>query len=181
MPQRLPSVLSSTDLPLPELLAARLDGELFRVDDAFAPVDEIEQPLHRARALHATLPERLIAEQRSAAWVWGATEAPPSRHELCVVAGTRTRAVGVSWMHVREVVVDPTELVLLGGMQVTTPLRTAIDLARFSVDFAEPEALIVAWLLRHNGLTVEDCYDDLDRRRNLPGKRQAVTRLSRLP
>jgi hypothetical protein len=178
MPQRLPTVLSSTDLPLPELHAARLDGELFRVDDAFAPVDEIERPLHRAQALRATLPDRLIAEQRSAAWVWGALDAPPAQHELCVLAGTRTRAAGVSWMHVREVVLDPGDLALVGGMQVTTALRTAVDLARFSTAFGEAEGLIVRWLMRHHGFDVDDCRAELDRRRNLPNKRQAITRLS---
>ncbi|MEP6480534.1 MAG: type IV toxin-antitoxin system AbiEi family antitoxin [Rhodoglobus sp.] len=178
MSQRLPHVLSGHDLPLAELLAARLDGELFRVDECFAPVDEIEQPTHRAGALSAILPERLIAEQRSAAWVWGALDTPPARHELCVVAGTRTRSPGVSWMRLREVVIEPGELTTIGGLQLTTPLRTVVDLARFSANFGEAEELIVQRLLHAHGLTRQQCLDDLERRRNLPNKRQALARLT---
>ncbi|MCU1578643.1 MAG: hypothetical protein JWP19_847 [Rhodoglobus sp.] len=180
MPQRLPPVLSVHDLPVAELAAARLDGELFRIDDCFAPVDEIEQPAHRARALRAALPERLIAEQHSAAWVWGALEAPPLHHELCVATGARASSPGVGWMHVREVVIDPSEIATLDGMQVTTPLRTSIDLARFSATFGESEELVIAWLMRHHGFGVADCVDDMQRRRNLPNKRRAAARLARL-
>ncbi|CAN5360054.1 hypothetical protein BH11ACT4_BH11ACT4_03830 [soil metagenome] len=181
MPQRLPPVLSPHDLPLAELTAARLDGELFRIDDAFAPVDEIDQPSLRAGALRAVVPERLIAEQRSAAWIWGALDAPPIRHELCVTAGARTRSPGVSWMHVREVVIEPAELATIAGLQLTTPLRTVVDLARFSTEFGEAEALVCTWLMRRHGFGIADCLDDMDRRRNLPNKRQAADRLRRLP
>lgn len=180
MPQRLPSVLSANDLPFAELLAARLDGELFRIDDCFAPVDEIEQPAHRARALRAGLPERLIAEQRSAAWIWGALDAPPRIHELCAAIGARTRSPSVSWIRLREVVIEPNEITTIDGMQLTTPLRTVVDLARFSVRFDEGEELLVAWLMRHYGFTVADCVADMNRRRNLPNKRQAIARLGRL-
>lgn len=180
MPHRLPPVLSVHDLPLAELAAARLDGELFRVDGCFAPVDEIEQPVHRAGALRAMLPEQLIAEQRSAAWVWGALSAPPVHHELCVTAGIRMRSPGIGWMRVREVVIGPAEIATVAGLPVTTPLRTAVDLARFSVEFGETEELMVAWLMRHFAFEPADCVDDMNRRRNLPGKLQAIRRLSRL-
>jgi hypothetical protein len=180
MSHRLPSVLSAHDLPVAELAAARLDGELFRIDDCFAPVDEIEQPSHRARALRAALPDRLIAEQRSAAWIWGALDAPPVHHELCVAAGVRTRTPGITWMRVREVVIEPAEIVTVGDLQVTTPLRTVVDLARFSMTFGEAEELISTWLMRHHGFGVADCVDDMDRRRNLPNKRQAISRLRAL-
>jgi len=180
MPPRLPPVLSFHDLPVAELAAARLDGELFRIDDCFAPVDEIEQPQHRAGALRAVLPERLIAEQRSAAWIWGALDAPPTHHELCVTAGARTRSPGIGWMRVREVVIEPAEIATVAGLQLTTPLRTAVDLARFSADFGEAEELMVAWLMLHCSFGVIDCVDDMQRRRNLPNKRQAIARLKNL-
>lgn len=177
MTQRLPPILSSSDLPFAELLAARLDGEVFRVDDCFAPVDEIEQPMHRARALRAGLPDRFIAEQRSAAWIWGALEHPPLRHQLCAAVGARVRPPGPGWLMSREVVIEPSEVVILGGMRLTTPLRTAIDLARFSRRFGPAEEQIVHRLMRLGGFTIGDCYDDMNRRRNLPNRRQAVQRL----
>jgi len=179
MPHRLPPVLSSNDLPLAELLAARLDGEVYAVDDCFSPVDEVEQPEHRARALRAGLSDRLIAEQRSAAWVWGALQHPPLPHQLCAAMGARVRPPGAGWVMSREVVVEPWEVVTLGGMQVTTPLRTAVDLARFSSNYGELEASMVRRLMIIGEFTVAHCLDDMDRRRNLPNKKQAILRLSR--
>lgn len=178
MPQRLPSVLSAFDLPLAELAAARLDGELFRIDDCFAPVDEIEQPAHRASALRAGLPDQHIAEQRSAAWVWGALDGPPTHHEFCIASGARGHTPGVGWMRVREVVIEAGEIATIAGLQLTTPLRTVVDIARFSVGFGEAEERICAWLMRHHGFGIVECVDDMNRRRNLPNKRLAVARLS---
>ncbi|MCU1440394.1 MAG: hypothetical protein JWP85_1391 [Rhodoglobus sp.] len=178
MPVRLPPVLSRHDLPIAELAAARLDGELFRIDDCFSPVDEIEQPRHRARALGARLRDRLIAEQRSAAWIWGALDSPPSHHELCAAIGARVRPPGASWMTVREVVISPDEIASIEGTLVTAPLRTAIDLARFSDTFGSREVQIVRRLMRSGGFGVTECLESMDRRRNLPNKRQATRRLS---
>ena len=179
MSQRLHHVLSHTDLPLPELFAARLDGELFRVDHCFAPIDEIEQPAHRAASLRAGNPDRVIAEQRSAAWIWGALDTPPAQHELCVATGARVRAPARGWVHMREVVIEASEIAVLDDMQVTTPLRTAVDLARFSVEFGEGEKSIVVSLMTQFGFGIIDCIDDMNRRRNLPNKRKAIARLAR--
>ena len=177
MPRRLPSVLSSADLPIAELTAARLDGELFGVDSCFAPIDEIEQTHHRAASLGAVVPDRLIAEQHSAAWVWGAVARPPAPHEFCVASGARVRVLGVRWLRVREVVIDDRELASLGGMLVTTPLRTAIDLARFSARFDDHERSAVLELARTGSFGLGECLDGMDRRRNLPNKRSAAARL----
>ncbi len=180
MSHRLPIVLSEHDLPLAELAAARLDGELFRVDDCFAPVDEIEQTSHRAAALNAIVPERLIAEQHTAAWLWGALDTPPAHHELCVAVGARTRSPTVNWMRVREVVIEPTEIAAVDGMLLTSPLRTTVDLARFSIEFGEAEELIVIRLMMQFGFGVAACVDDMHCRRNLPNKRRAIERLEKL-
>ena len=69
---RLPGVLFHSDLPEAELHAAKLDGELYPVDQCFSPIDTIEGRWNRARALLLTVPARLIAEQRTAAWIYGA-------------------------------------------------------------------------------------------------------------
>jgi hypothetical protein len=180
MPDRLPPVLSRFDLPIAELAAARLDGEVFSVDDCYAPVDEIEQPAHRARALGAILRDRLIAEQRSAAWIWGAIERPPLRHELCVAIGARVRPPGVPWMSVREVVIAAEEIATVADVLVTTPLRTAVDLARFSARFGDDEARAVGRLMLIGGFGAAECVESMNRRRNLPNKRQAADRLSRV-
>lgn len=176
---RLPSVLTTHDLPLPELRAALLDGELFALDAAFTPIDEIESPRHRAHAAHAGLPHRLIAEQHTAAWIWGAVP-PPSRHEFCVAIAARARVSGDGAHAVREVVIEPAEIVLLDGLQLTTPLRTVVDLARFSIEFGQREEDAAHTLMLHHHFDLADCLGEIERRRNLPRKRQAIERLEGL-
>jgi hypothetical protein len=175
---RLPSVLTSRDLPWAELQAARIDGDVVALGTAFAPLDEPIGAGHRARAVHADHVERVIAEQRSAAWIWGAMSTPPARAELCVAIGARVRSRHTA--PVREVVIEPGEIVLVDGLQVTSPLRTVLDLARFSDSFAAEEHEIVAALLHGGGLELDDCLAELRARRNLPNKRRALERLAAL-
>lgn len=176
---RLPSVLTTLDLPLPELHAARLDGDLFGLDTGFAPVDEIETAQHRALVVHAGLPARVIAEQRSAAWIWGAGPAP-ARHEVCVAIGARARIADPRSTVVREVVITAEEIVELDGLAVTSPLRTVLDLARFSTHFGDSERRTISALMADHAFDLADCRSELDRRRNLPLKRLAHERLDAL-
>lgn len=174
---RLPLVLSAHDLPVAELCAARLDGEVFALDACFCPVDELEASAHRGAALAAVLPDRVIAEQRSAAWIWGAIEQPPAQHELCASVESRVRPAAATHICVREVVIEQIDLSWIGGMRVTTPLRTAVDLARFSVHFDATERHIVRRLMELGDFGLTECLRDMDRRRNLPNKRRAASRL----
>jgi hypothetical protein len=180
MSLRLPLVLSERDLPLPELLAAGLDGEVFRVGGAFAPVDEIVNPAHRAHAILDLAPARYIAEQHSAAWVWGALGMPPLTHEFCVNIGARVTGSPARRHRVREVVIERREITVFGDVSVTTPLRTALDLARFSDRFGADEARATLELMRLADFSVDDCLAELNGRRNLPNKRQAIQRLTQL-
>ena len=172
---RLPSVLSAHDLPAPELYAARLDGDLFAIDACFSPVDEIEQPRHRAAALRAGLSDRLIAEQFSAAWVWGALDAAPAHHQFCVATGARVSHSPARWMTLREVVIEDSEIIDLDGALVTSPTRTVVDLARFGAEFdlRVIERLICA------GASLAHARAAVGGRRNLPNKHLALDRLSR--
>ncbi|MBK4346765.1 type IV toxin-antitoxin system AbiEi family antitoxin [Lacisediminihabitans changchengi] len=170
---RLASVLSPADLPSAELQAARLDGELYRVDECFSPIDQPTGLHHRALALAAITPRRLIAELHSAAWVWGALDQPPSRHRLCADITARTRPpIGPAIL--REVVVDATDVVTLGPLRITTPLRTAVDLARLD---PEPHREVITRLFAIGGFGLADCEALIQRRRNLPDKRRALRRL----
>ncbi len=180
MSLRLPLVLSERDLPLPELIAAGLDGEVFRVAGAFAPVDEIVNPAHRAHAILDEAPSRYIAEQHSAAWVWGAIAMPPRTHEFCVNIGARVTGSPARRHRVREVVIERREITAFGDARVTTPLRTALDLARFSDRFGADEARATLELMRLANFSLDDCLVELNARRNLPNKRQAIQRLTHL-
>ncbi|MET4780186.1 type IV toxin-antitoxin system AbiEi family antitoxin [Glaciihabitans sp. UYNi722] len=177
MPQRLPPVLSRFDLPEAELHAARLDGELYAVDDCFSPIDEIDRRATRAAALSALFPTRLIAEQRTAAWVLGVLARPPVKHQFCADVSARARPMGTARFSLREVVLDESDLLDYSGLRVTTPLRTVVDLARFSPAFGEQEVRMTNALMRLGRFGVGECVAMLDRRRNLPGKRQALARI----
>jgi hypothetical protein len=178
MTNRLSSVLSTADLPAAELDALRLDGEVFRVDECVSPLDEIPGPLLRAAALAAQLPPRLIAEQHSAAWVWGAQSSPPPRHEVCSDSSARARPATAAHLVVREVVLLHDDTVTIAGARVTTPIRTAIDLARFAAVWSDEERSIATALMAIGGFDAIDCARAMNDRRNLPGKKLAIARLA---
>ena len=174
---RLPAVLFHSDLPEAELHAAKLDGELYPVDRCFSPVDEIDGLWNRARALSLTVPPRLIAEQRTAAWIYGALSRPPRQHQFCADISARVRPPALVAVTVREVVIDASDLVDVAGLLVTTPLRTVVDLARASMNFEDDDLRAVSDLMRIGRFGVEECRAVLDRRRNLPHKRLALERI----
>jgi hypothetical protein len=178
MPPRLSSVLSGRDLPTPELGALVLDGEAYRLGDCFAAIDEASGPFLRAAVLTRELPPRLIAEQHTAAWVWGAVSHPPPRHEVCADTRARTRPAFDARLSVREVVILHDDITMLAGTAVTIPMRTAIDLARFVETWSDEDTRIVAELLRIAQCTVLDCARAMNRKRNLPNKRIALERLA---
>jgi hypothetical protein len=171
------SVLTERELPAAELAAARLDGELFLLDSCYCPVDQWETPELRAAVISARWPSRLIAEQRSAAWVLGALDLPPQRHELCAALGARSRPSETHEARIREVVIEPEELGRVGALCVTSPLRTILDLTRFRPEFGNDDREMVRRLLAIGGLSPEQCVAALDARRNLPNKKTAVGRI----
>jgi hypothetical protein len=172
---RLTPVLTTLDLPLAELCALRLDGQLARLDEGFIAIDQPVGLAQRAASLRVYCDDRLIVEQHSAAWVWGAIADPPPRHELCASLGARSRSVHPLRLIVREVVIGVDDWVQLGAVKITTPLRTASDLARFSSHYNHA---LVERLLTPSGLSVDDVATDLRRRRNLPRKNIALQRLT---
>jgi hypothetical protein len=177
-------VLSAREFPLGELCAMRLDGELFGVDDCFASLDEFESPALRAAAVAAGRHPRLIAEQWTAAWVWGAVPAPPPRHTFCVRLDARVARVTSTQMVVREVALEPAEESSIGQLRLTTPLRTATDLARWcqSGAGAPGHAAVVAAiaaLRRVGGLSLDHCLAELEKTPHLPHKKRAQELLRR--
>jgi hypothetical protein len=177
MTYRLPAVLSESDFDVAELSALVLTGEVYRVGECVSPADVVPAPQHRAAALRAVLPEKLIAEQRTAAWVWGALFVAPHRYDVCADAGRRSRVMDPTRFTLREVVITEDEMVDFDGMKVTTPMRTAIDIARFSADFGDGDADIIARLMLGFNFDARMCVGVMDGRRNLPNKRVATARL----
>jgi hypothetical protein len=178
MTPRLAAVLSTDDFAAAELTAMVLDGEAYRLDACVAPIDEIPEPVIRARSLATELLPRLIVEQHTAAWIWGALPSAPAIVEVCADSSARARPPLGTRLSVREVVIQHEDVAHLGGIAVTTPLRTAIDLARFVVDWRIDDETAVAGLMRLGGFNAIDCARIMNRRRNLPGKRLALVRLA---
>lgn len=175
---RISAVLSRNDLPPEELQVGVLDGELVRVGGAFCAVDTVIRAEHRAASITTEVPGYSITERFTAAWIYGAVDDQPSRLQLCVSAHANVRPTSSARCVFREVVLND-EINLIGGLPVTTPLRTALDLARIDLDFSAFTAHVVRRLAAvGRGFDFADCESAIAQRRNLPNKRLALLRLS---
>jgi hypothetical protein len=175
---RLPAVLTPTLFPEAELSALTLDGDAFRLGDAVVPTDVPVTAVVRAESIApAARRYGLVAERWTAAWVHGAAAAAPRPHQLCNDVGSngRTRMV----VGLREVVFQPDEVMLLGGLAVTAPLRTAVDLARLEPPSEALEPAIAA-LLDLAGATTAEAAARLAAAPPSPFKRRGVRRLKAL-
>jgi hypothetical protein len=174
---KLPSVLGTDDLPLAELCAARIDGELFAVDDAWTPVDEPDLPALRAAVVAARAPRILIVERLSAAWVHGALDAPPRLAQFCVPASERVALVDAPASVIREVRIDDVDIMRLGGVPCTTVIRTAFDLLRDpALDDARAVGVVAALL----GADLQDgarVRERLHAAARMPHRSRALARL----
>lgn len=142
---RIPTALGVDDLPLAELCAARLDGDLSDLHGAFVPLDEPDSPALRARALAIDVDRSLILERRSAAWVHGAVAAPPREPQLCrSITARGTAQPGPR--RIRELVISRDELVEFHGVRCTSHVRTAFDLLRDADETDDEVACIVGRL-----------------------------------
>lgn len=174
----LPPVLSPVDLDPVELQALRLDGAVYALGGAYCLLGELETPRHRARAALAGQSPRLVAELGTAAWIWGVGD-EPERPRFAVSPTARARVAPGSMGLVREVVHEADDLADLDGWRVTTPLRTALDLARAD-DFAETERdVVVRRLAEVGGFGLAHALASLDDRTGIPARRIAAARLRR--
>ncbi len=140
--------LTVNDLPLAELYSARLDGQVFQVADSWCVIDDIDGSDTRAMAASQLVPPRAIAEQLTAAWIYGVAP-EPRRHQFCVLIGARTTALWSPRAQVREIVRTPDDVCTISGVRVTTPLRTAVDLARYMPTSTPDLTALLARLLHH--------------------------------
>jgi very-short-patch-repair endonuclease len=85
--------------------------------------------LRRARAVAGLLLPGAVLSGRSAAVLWGVDLAEPGDPVECTIDATR-RAGSVRGVHVTRRRLPAEDVVRRGGLLVTTPLRTALDLAR---------------------------------------------------
>ncbi|MDQ0708631.1 hypothetical protein QFZ52_001283 [Arthrobacter woluwensis] len=118
----------------PELNALVLDGLVQPLSqECFVPGTAVVDARLRARALAESIPlearQRVVAGRLSAAWIHGHGR-EPARPVLYIAAGRRAGALRHGLRaELYDVRLGDHDVVSLGGLLVTTPLRTALDIA----------------------------------------------------
>ncbi len=163
-------------MPLPELCAARLDGEVVALDECFVAVDTAIGADARAIALRSIVGGRAIAETISALWIYGIVPSPPSVHTVCLDRADRSASPHCLRVTVGQSRFLPGDVCTIGGMGVTSPLRTIYDLAR-GRRFTAIESEGIRLLIARFALTEAACRARVDAVRNLPGRHAALRRL----
>ena len=119
---------------LPELQSLAADGVLTRLhNNGFTLPDVPHSAQLRARAVAGSVPpqvrQRVVAGRMTAAWIHGCA-AEPDRLALLVDAKRRVSGLrNTRGCTLHEVRLGPMDVVSLGGLMVSSPLRTALDIA----------------------------------------------------
>ncbi|MCK6080711.1 SAM-dependent methyltransferase [Microbacterium sp. EYE_5] len=131
-----------------ELTAARLDGDLVEIGDAFMPADAVETRELRAASFRLAAGSQRAVTHGSAAWIHGALAAPPAVHTLQRASDRRAAVPVDGRIRFRDVRIPAADLLSISGVAVTTPVRTLVDLVRDAVAGAGPRAHVdemLAW------------------------------------
>jgi hypothetical protein len=168
-----------------ELQAMEHDGVLRRlIAGAYVPARCTDTADLRARALASTLAPRLIrrtvAGRLTAAWVYGCAPVPDT--PVLLVDGTR-RLSNLRASHrllVHEAYFGPFDVIDIGGLRMTSPLRTAVDVALHAEDKVSLPVLRRMLSRPRLGLSVGLISRGLDTLPRQPHLQRARTALSRL-
>ena len=157
-PYVLPRLVRRTELSPGEWVGMQLDGVLVPLTDDVAitgerPADAAD----RARALAPALPRHGVIGRASAAWVH-AGGSPPGRACVLVPVGVR-RPNARPDRTSAETVFASDDIVLVGGVAVTAPVRTGADVARWLEPSDAVERLVG---LAAAGVDLEDVRRRLD-------------------
>jgi AbiEi antitoxin C-terminal domain len=170
------SVSARETFTVAELSACALDGELFPVDAVYVFCDLPSDVTSRARIVISRVDERCVVAGWSAAWVHDAIDRPPAHHTVALRDGLRIRLSPDRRYGIAQMSFDKSDVMGVIGAHVTTPLRTAIDLARFVSQDSRLDDVLVA-LMRCAQATARDVRKVLNRGTNLPYKQRAYRRL----
>ncbi|QOC25583.1 SAM-dependent methyltransferase [Microbacterium hominis] len=131
-----------------ELSAARLDGHVVEVGEAYMPADAVETRELRAGSARPWLSAALALTHESAAWVHGALAEPPVRQRVQRVTARRIPSVLDVRLVYRDVALRPEDVEVISGAAVTTPEKTLGDLVRDlcgGIDTQGAVDALVAW------------------------------------
>jgi hypothetical protein len=164
-------------LSVAELTAARLDGHVVELGDAYIPADAVETAALRAGSLRDILGTVLAATHLSAAWIHDAVADPPPRHTVQRAVPRRLHHVLGRRFRYRDAMIPPQHLTVVGGVNVTDRVRTLVDLAREGDD--AHGAAAAAMTNRWPGLA-EEALALIAASGPFPGKRPAAGLIARL-
>lgn len=164
-----------------ELSAARLDGDVIELGDAYTPTDLVESAGSRAQgiSMHRGGHEGLAFVGPSAAWILGAGDRPPNHHHLQRAIERRGRVKATVRATLHDTLLPEPDQARAGGVLFSTPGRTLWDLARWARK--DPEC--IQWAKRlvqvHPDATA-DALARLPRLQGQPGYRMATALLAEL-
>lgn len=166
-------------LSLTELSAARLDGHVVEVGEAYMPADTVEGADARASSVAHLLSAGSALCGPSAAWIHGAGDRPPVRHHLRRRGAKGPRPRPGDRVIVHEPGFADADVLDLDGVPVGTREATAIELALAAHRDAESEHWLRGLLLVSPGLASRTA-EIIAARGRVPGKRHAMLLLGEL-
>lgn len=171
--------LPDTRLSIAELAAARIDGHVVELGDAYIPADLVEGAHTRAANISHLVQSGAAASGPSAAWIHGAGDDPPARHHISRAVPRRIRPVQHPRVVFHDSAVARTDVQRIDTIDVTTIERTIIDLALG----LRRDPLLERWLeslahLAPDGVDRAAAF--IATRKRLPGSRRAVAALDAL-
>jgi len=169
----------------PELQSLAADGLLARLHQQGYTLPGITaSPQLRARAAAGAVPmairQRVVAGRMTAAWIYGCA-GEPDRLALLVDAKRRVSSLrNTRGCTLHEVKLGPFDVISLGGLMVSSPLRTALDIALH----VEPERAVpaLAGLLARpqQDVKLRLLVRAIEATPRVPHKRAALEKLARL-
>ncbi|GAA3585028.1 hypothetical protein GCM10022198_05410 [Klugiella xanthotipulae] len=177
MKPRLPSVITTLDMHPTELSAAVLQGELVPCGLAFLTAGTTDTPIVRAKTMSVGLSPAATLERFSAAWVYACTRELEIPVALCVSTRQRKRLSYPVPFTSRQVVLAEKERLLLGGVSVTTPLRTVCDILLVEETWSVRERVTCRLITQRYLLEFDRIHAALEAGRH-PRRQRALKRLA---
>ena len=169
----------------PELQAMAADGVLTQLyQRGYLPPGTHPTPQLRARAasvlISPAIRQRVVAGRMTAAWIYGCA-AEPDRLALLVDANRRISSLrSTRGCTFHEVRLGPFDVVSLGGLMVSSPLRTSVDIA-LHVDAGRAVPALRALLETPElGLRLRLLMRAVEATPRMPHKKAALTKLELL-
>ncbi|MDN5632146.1 hypothetical protein [Kocuria sp.] len=167
-----------------ELHAMPVDGVLRREllaahVHASQPVTDSLRAVVLSRVVPGNLQRRGVMGRLGAAWFYRCAP-EPSPLPVLVDKGARTTATVPPGIVLHQTSLAPEDVVTLHGISLTTPRRTATDIALYVPGPAGDAALLALMGASRLRCAPEDVRHDLETMPKTPGRRAALTRVRKL-